>query len=420
MASPPASGPARPTGLPPGVETGPLGKRVAAHLIDAVLPAVLIGVAVAVTAGSSSGAGVVTVLCGVLTLAWAAVVWRMFAVKAAGPGMRLMKLQLVGLADGRPVGWGRFLLRQLVLFGLSLTGVGLVIMLVLLVQHPRKQGWHDLVAQSVVIKERTLAPAKRRIQGGPQGAALPAGQTSAARDAAAQTSAAATSGASAADTDGQGSIAAVLLPTAESQGAQGVQPGPERRPPTGRSPAPEQLSPPVPLLPPDQPGGRAEGRSDPDVSVAPTAAATASQPNPPFTQFAAAPPPPASNSGPGHIAPNDSRPKDEGWVVALDEGREIQITGLVLLGRNPQPRPGEEDAQLIKVADETRTVSKSHLGVGADANGVWVMDRGSTNGSTVTNGSGVSSPCPPGTVVQVAEGDIVSFGDHWLEIKRQP
>ena len=405
MASPPPSGQARPTGLPPGVDTGPLGKRAAAHLIDAAPPAVLIGVAVAVTTGSSYEAGAVNVICGVLSLAWAAVVWWMFAVKAAGPGMRLMKLQLVGLADGRPIGWGRFLLRQLVLFGLSLTGIGLVIMVVLLVQHPRKQGWHDLLAHSVVIKERTLAPAKRRVQAAPQGAALSVGQTTAGQ------------GASAADTDGQGSMAEGRQPVTEQPGPQGAQPGSDRRAPTGLNCAPEQ--PPVPLSPPDQPGGEAGGQAGPYVSTVPTGAAATPGPNPPFPQFPADPPPPASHSGSGPTVPKDSRPKNEGWVVSLDEGREIEISSLVLLGRNPQPRPGEEDAQLIKVADETRTVSKSHLGVGADANGVWVMDRGSTNGSTVTNASGVSRPCPPGTVIQVAEGSIVSFGDHWLEIKRQ-
>ena len=51
-------------------------------------------------------------------------------------------------------------------------------------------------------------------------------------------------------------------------------------------------------------------------------------------------------------------------MAVLDDGRRITVDGLVLLGRNPQPQPGEEDAQLIKLADETRTVSKSHLAIG--------------------------------------------------------
>ena len=103
----------------------------------------------------------------------------------------------------------------------------------------------------------------------------------------------------------------------------------------------------------------------------------------------------------------------------LDDGRQITVDGLVLLGRNPQPQPGEEDAQLIKLADETRTVSKSHLAIGLDAAGLYVVDRGSTNGSTVTTPAGSLDPLPGrATSIYVDEGSIVSIGDHWLEIAR--
>ena len=85
-------------------------------------------------------------------------VWWAFAERAAGPGMRLMRLQLVGFYDGRPIGWIRFLLRALVLAALTATGIGLLLMLIFLVMHPRKQGWHDLLVHAVVIKQRALAP----------------------------------------------------------------------------------------------------------------------------------------------------------------------------------------------------------------------------------------------------------------------
>ena len=93
-----------------------------------------------------------------MILAWGLLVWQMYAVRAAGPGMRLLKLQLVGYTDGRPIGWGRFFLRWLVLRLLAATGIGLLLMIIFLVLHPRRQGWHDLAADSVVIKERVLAP----------------------------------------------------------------------------------------------------------------------------------------------------------------------------------------------------------------------------------------------------------------------
>jgi FHA domain len=107
-----------------------------------------------------------------------------------------------------------------------------------------------------------------------------------------------------------------------------------------------------------------------------------------------------------------------GWHAVLDDGRRVVVDHLVLLGRNPQPAPGEETAQLIKIADETRTVSKLHLAIGVDPAGLYVVDRGSTNGSTVTTPGGATRRCVPGETVYVSVGSIVSMGDHWLEIRR--
>ena len=94
----------------------------------------------------------------VLILGWAVFIWHSTATRAASLGMRAMNIQLVGFFDGRPIGWGRVLLRTLIFGALALTGIGLVVMLVLLLQHPRKQGWHDQATQSVIIKARALAP----------------------------------------------------------------------------------------------------------------------------------------------------------------------------------------------------------------------------------------------------------------------
>lgn len=106
------------------------------------------------------------------------------------------------------------------------------------------------------------------------------------------------------------------------------------------------------------------------------------------------------------------------WTAILDDGREVPVGGLVLLGRNPQPRPGEETAELVKLADETRTVSKSHLALDLDDGGVVVVDRGSTNGSTVTTPEGETTACTPEQRVHVTEGSVVSMGDHWLTLRQ--
>ena len=76
-------------------------------------------------------------------------------------------------------------------------------------------------------------------------------------------------------------------------------------------------------------------------------------------------------------APTRPRPENLDWHAVLDDGRRLVVDHLVLLGRNPQPAPGEEDAQLIKIADETRTVSKLHLALGVDQAGCtsWTAAR---------------------------------------------
>ena len=342
-----------PTGLPVGVEPGPLGKRFVAQLIDAVVPAVIgvVGAAVILQVGEGTSAALTTsIISWVLALAWFVLVWWMAGTRAASPGMRAMKLQLVGLRNGRPIGWGRYLGRSLLLALLTATVVGLLVMLALLVRHRRRQGWHDLAVDSVVIKQRPLPPARPARAAGQQ-------RTDSAR------------------------------PTAAVSGA------------TTR--APESVSP-----PPGRPvaaGAPLESPLGPADSVRMRPGHATSRP--PATQVI----PPV---------PDDGRPLDKGWVAVLDDGREIEISGLVLLGRNPQARPGEEDAELIKVADETRTVSKTHLALGVDASGLYVMDRGSTNGTTLTRVATGSRPCPAGDVVPAAEG-IVSFGDHWLRIERR-
>src|SRR5215213_520428 len=148
MESPQPAPPVNTTGLPPGVEVGALGKRFLAHLIDRLVPALLIaaGIYFGPKVGGELGF-LIQVAAVVLTLAWVLFVWWGFAVRAAGPGMRLMHLQLVGFYDGRPIGWTRFLLRALVLAALYATVLGLLIMLIFLVH-------------AVVIKQRALAPRK--------------------------------------------------------------------------------------------------------------------------------------------------------------------------------------------------------------------------------------------------------------------
>jgi len=396
MESPQLAPPANATGLPPGVEVGGLGKRFLAHVIDKLIPA-LLGLAVIYLAPrfADDVGRIIQIAAAALTVGWGLFVWWGFAVRAAGPGMRLMNLQLVGFYDGRPIGWMRFLLRAIVLFALSATGIGLLLMLIFLLMHPRKQGWHDLLVHSVVIRQRALAPPKSKAV---------TEQRRPPQAISAQQHDQLAGGASPYDgppyPTPQSLAPPAGVPDSYSSAAAGSPPVPSPDPYRRPGDAGGQLPPPQPLTPPagvPMPSGAgAAGAGAP-----PSEAATATQVRPVAV--------PGADRSNGQV----------GWLAVLDDGREIEVNGLVLLGRNPQPQPGEEDAQLIKIADETRTVSKSHLAIATDSDGAFVVDRGSTNGSTVTTSAGVSTRCQIGERVRVAEGSIVSIGDHWLEIRRR-
>ncbi|HEY5786814.1 MAG TPA: RDD family protein [Microlunatus sp.] len=373
------------TGLPPGVIAGATGPRLLAALVEVGPVWLLVGLAL-LFAFVLNGSVLVVVLCLVVALGWAILVWAQRARRAAGPGMRLDSLQVVGLSDGRPLGWARVLVRWLVFAGLTVTVVGLVAMLIVMTRHPRRQGWHDLAANAVVIKERPLAPPRPKsavARKAPVKAAASVATTS--RPAAKK---AAGSSAATAPAAGKGTTKTAPVSPAEPTESEEtvIVAGTEN----GQAPA---VLAPVAETAPNEAAAETEPPAEADSSEAEAAAAEG-----------------AEEAGEPEILTE--------WMLRLDDGRKVAVERLVLLGRNPQPRVGEEDATLIKVSDETRTVSKSHLAVGVDVSGLYVMDRGSTNGTMVTAPDGGQRPCPPGDLVDVPGGSVISFGDHWLEVHR--
>jgi uncharacterized RDD family membrane protein YckC len=430
MESPVPGRPNRETGLPPGVEVAPLGKRFVAYLINCLVPAA-VSIALFFLLPTSSGARRTTVLAvgAAIDIGWLILVWYLLAVRAASPGLRAMKLQLVGFLDGRPIGWGRVFVRALVFWALYITGIGLLIMLIMMARHPRKQGWHDLAATAVMIKERVLAPAvqpARAAAGAQQGPPAQVGNAPQPQQ----------NGVRVPMSPGYGPSEAYGSPGSPvPPGALAPPPGPLSAPPDYPGGSPSYVPAGAPQGGPEVYGGNAYATPYPGAPYAPQQPYGPGEMYSPGQQGGPVPPSengspsgssPAYQAMPGQAAqdlPDETAaagrsPYVRDWSILLDDGRRIPLEGLVLLGRNPQPDAGEEDAQLIKIADETRTVSKSHLAVGVDVDGVYVVDRGSTNGSTVSTTNGMSARCKAGEMVRVGEGAIISIGDHWLEITR--
>lgn len=559
--------------LPSGVDVGGLDRRLVAQLIDVVVP-LLLGVAftlAVVLSPTSEQILVALIAFSVLMLAYGLLLWWMFAARGAGPGMRITKLQLVGVADGKPIGWGRFFLRQLILGACAATGVGLILLVVMLVVNPLRQGWHDQAARSVVITERTkvrvsartvsvrkpvtstsvssmvdLPPHLSHLQGfsgqheswdslaegafleqqqaGPissvPGAVQPSGyglspvgypqapgpaaplgppQSSAPSQAGplgwGQQPPAATPPTAWQATPGAPGWNPPPASAVPSHGAgrqrgfeqQAEQPSwppvqqqfagagsPPAPPPVVQPPAhtpvpqspqnqpPQRMQPPRPLdtpQPPVQPGHQpppGAPQAGPPLGTGPQPPLRAAAPQwggvgyPPATGLPApdldiqpsvpawgTPAPVAPEAAGSYglvpdtpVSPPPVMPVEEdyegthlarptgGWCIRMDDGREFAVTGTILIGRNPSPKANEVVAELVSSGADGRMVSKTHVAVGIDQRGVFVMDRGSTNGTAIATASGGFEPCAAGDRVRVRDGQIVSFGDHTLVVRR--
>lgn len=98
-------------------------------------------------------------------------------------------------------------------------------------------------------------------------------------------------------------------------------------------------------------------------------------------------------------------------VLRFSDGQELRLRGMTLVGRHPQPGPGEVITDLVTLQDSGRSVSKTHILVGMDPHGLFVTDRGSTNGTVVTLPDGHQILCGAAQTIRVPVGATVSFGD---------
>ena len=101
--------------------------------------------------------------------------------------------------------------------------------------------------------------------------------------------------------------------------------------------------------------------------------------------------------------PGSDRAQTTGLRLRFDTGEQIDVTGDGLVGRNPGPEPSAD--HVVAIDDPERSISKVHLAFGLEADGrLWVMDRGSTNGTVVVGPDGRSAALVAGSRATVAPG----------------
>ncbi len=107
------------------------------------------------------------------------------------------------------------------------------------------------------------------------------------------------------------------------------------------------------------------------------------------------------------------------WRVTFDSGESFVVEGLALVGRRPEPRPGEAVQHLVPLRSADMSLSKTHAQFQVAPDGVLVvMDRGSTNGSILVR-QGASRALAAGRAATLLDGDRVCFGDRQMIVARE-
>jgi uncharacterized RDD family membrane protein YckC len=161
--APPLSQPGYPAQYAPQVTYGGFWIRFVAYIIDAIIIfvpifilAIIVGVIAglgasssntnAATATATTGAtGIIELIAFLITVGYFVYFWG----KGQTIGMRVFHLRVADAVTGQPIGYGRAALRYL---GYVISAIVCYIGLIWAAFDGRKQGWHDKIANTVVLQ----------------------------------------------------------------------------------------------------------------------------------------------------------------------------------------------------------------------------------------------------------------------------
>lgn len=150
---------------------------------------------------------------------------------------------------------------------------------------------------------------------------------------------------------------------------------------------------------------------DPASSVSPApgpAASRAPQPTEPGTGIPF-PTPAVVSSAPA--APPTVRQR---VYLVLDSGERELVDRDLVLGRAPSSQDPAE--RLVPVPDPTRSLSRTHLRVGLDEEGIWVEDAFSANGTSARMPAGEVLELERGVRRHLPTGTVLTLGERTLTL----
>ncbi len=103
-------------------------------------------------------------------------------------------------------------------------------------------------------------------------------------------------------------------------------------------------------------------------------------------------------------------------MIRFDDGSILRVPARGLIGRDPEPAAGEQVEALVRLEDPQRLMSKTHAAFGQDAEGLWVADRGSRNGTQLVSPGGDVVDVPADQAARVPVGWSVQVGGRSFEL----
>lgn len=384
------------------------GRRVLAYALDAVAVGAVAG-GLLVWTGSWLLAALVVVELAVGLLVWEAHTGRTL-------GNTVLGLRTAREETPYSVGPARAFLRGLVLaagHAAACLGQWLVVASGAFDKTGRAQAWHDRVGRAVVVDVRAHERAVEE-------AADAAERAGAVAVAAVPRAGAQVGAAGVPQQQGGAGASAVAAPVPPAQ----VGPAPVAArpvPPTAPTRPAASVTPPAEAAA-GAPTGRRAARA---AAAQPPANPTVAQP--PTPAAAAQPAAEAASVGirpvvPAQPAPEPTAPRvahqaqPSPFLVTLDTGQVMSVTGPGLIGRAPRPVAGERCDHVIVVDDPERSVSRTHARFGIDSGTFWVSDAGSGNGTTLRLPGGRVVPVPADQRVLVPSGSTIQVGDRGVRI----
>ncbi len=469
-----AFGPAVAAPSPSSLATAPFagrGRRFLAYVVDVAVPglvALVVVVAGLAIVGTPLGSVqvvtqdeaaallgkmlVVYVVAAVLALAWWVGVWFWEGSTGKTLGNLLTGIRTVDACTREPIGFGRAALRWIIVGVVPAGGILVVLLSPGFDSSGRSQGWHDKAGRSLVLDVRGVAPTSSSSSGYEGVSSLMAGAPTGAGHGAAgayaptpqpgYTPAPAQPGYAPAPAQAGYAPYPPTPVGGPGPAAPAAPAGPGAFAPSAPAPAgPAPAAPvPDPWAFPSSPAPAGDGLitgvpgvgsgpapAAPPVPAtpAPVARPAAVTPGPVATPAAAAPAP-APTPEPAEAEWDSTRmtardvramdpAPDVSVVIELESGERRAVDRPTLLGRNPQA-PDDGPWNLVAVDDPTRSVSKTHAELRADPSGLWLTDRGSTNGTVVSVPGSPPRVAEPGTRVRVPVGATIHVGDRRIVV----